>query len=185
MEGSQVLRSLERLRAVWDTASNAPRSEKPVDIDETALATLRAALAECAAETVSRAATERAAASVVTLYGKLNEASRVAFLKHLAHDFGPDPKTIAKAAAAFAPAVGTPGQWQAETTLRRALRSPRERVFARLNSRVDGLKFLIGLRADLLAALDRNPDLAAMEEELFERLSDAFDVGLLGLESIT
>lgn len=185
MEGSQVLRSLERLRAVWDTANNVPGSEKPGIVDESALATLRAALSECAGDAVSRAATERAAASVVTLYGKLNDVTRIAFLKGLAHDFGPDPKAIAKAAAAFAPSVGTPGQWQAETTLRRALRSPRERVFARLNGRVDGLKFLIGLRADLLAALDKNPDLAAMEEELFERLSDAFDVGLLGLESIT
>lgn len=186
MEGSQVLKSLERLRASWETANDVPGSDAARRAaGAQALETLRQALSECAGETRSRAAAERAAASVVTLYAKLDDTTRLEFLRALAHEFGPDPKAIARAAAAYSPAVGTPRQWEAETLLRRALRSPRERVFSRLNGRVDGLRFLIGLRADLLGALDKHPDLTALEEELFERLSDAFDVGLLGLESIT
>jgi malonyl-CoA decarboxylase len=186
MEGSQVLRSLERLRASWDTAKDVPGTDtRARAADAEALATLRQALADCAGETATRAAAERAAASVVTLYARLDVETRREFLRAVTHEFGPDPKAIARAAAAYAPAVGTPRQWEAESALRRALRAPRERLFARLNARVDGLRFLVDMRADLLGLLDRNPDLAALEEELFERLSDAFDIGLLGLESIT
>lgn len=58
-------------------------------------------------------------------------------------------------------------------------------LLRRFNLLERGLRFLVGLRADVLAALPAQPDLAALEDDLQALLSVWFDVGLLELRQLT
>ena len=69
-----------------------------------------------------------------------------------------------------------------ERKLRTALEAERELLFRRFLSVENGLAFVVGLRADLLAFND--PDLADLDVELRRLLDRWFDAGLLTLSQI-
>ena len=98
-------------------------------------------------------------------------AGRHAFLKLIAHEFGPDPRQVASAHEAYQAAIGTPGQWDAEARLRAALRSRRLRILTQFNAIPQGVKFLVDLRADLLRFINDDPQLKPLDRELEARLS--------------
>jgi len=63
--------------------------------------------------------------------------------------------------------------------LRQALESPRIPIFKQFNLLPDGVKFLVDLRADVLRFISSHPELAAIDDELFDLLSSWFDIGNL------
>lgn len=146
---------------------------------------LREQLRECAAGLGGEVSTRQRAASLGESYLQLDDAGRHAFLRLIAHEFGPDPQAVAAAHQAYQAAIGTPGQWLAESALRGAMRSSRLRILTQFNALPQGVKFLVDLRADLLRYLDQDPLLAGFDRELESRLTAWFDVGFLELQRIT
>jgi malonyl-CoA decarboxylase len=142
-------------------------------------------LRECADGLGGEVSARSRAARLGQTYLQLADAARHEFLRLIALEFGPEPKRVAAAHAAWQSAIGTPAQWDAEAELRAAMRSSRIRILTQFNALPQGVKFLVDLRADLLRFLDSDGELAALDRELEARLTAWFDVGFLELQRIT
>ncbi len=85
--------------------------------------------------------------------------------------------------AVLAAAPDDPIRWTSLLTdLRRRLESPRMRAFRRFLNASGGLKFLLDLRADVLAA---SHDLGPIDEEIAHLFTSWFQYGFLFLQEIT
>ena len=146
---------------------------------------LRAQLRECAEGLGGEVSARGRAVRLAETYLGLDDEGRHRFLKLIALEFGPDPKKVADAHAAYQQAVGSPEQWKAEAALRGAMRSSRIRILTQFNAMPQGVKFLVDLRADLLRYLEQDKELAVLDRELESRLTAWFDVGFLELQRIT
>lgn len=182
MNDSIVRRSLDRVRALVGIRSKAGAARR---LTAKQLQHLRQQLKECADGRGGEVSARQRAIRLGASYLGLDDAGRREFLRLIAIEFGPDPRTVAAAHAAYQLAVGTPGQWDAEAGMRAAMRSSRIRILTQFNALPQGVKFLVDLRADLLRYLDDQPDLAAFDRELEARLTAWFDVGFLELQRIT
>ena len=78
-----------------------------------------------------------------------------------------------------------PGPTPEGAALAKLLSEGRTRFFKRLNALPDGLRFLLGLRADLLHWRKALPGIAPLDADLQELLSHWFDVGMLELQRMT
>ncbi|WP_412479988.1 malonyl-CoA decarboxylase [Azonexus sp. IMCC34839] len=160
-------------------------SEERVGLNAKGVEKLRAQLRECAAGQGGEVSARVRAGKLAETYLGLNDEGRHQFLKLIALEFGPDPKKVDKAHAAYQKAVGTADQWKAEAALRGAMRSQRIRILTQFNAIPQGVKFLVDLRADLLRYLENDKELAVLDRELESRLSAWFDVGFLELQRLT
>jgi len=77
------------------------------------------------------------------------------------------------------------GWSRAVTDLRRRIESPRLRAFRKFVNLSGGIKFLLGLRADVLAALHDDLDVHPLEDDLAHLFHSWFQQGFLFLEEIT
>ena len=181
MSGSGLVsRGISKVRELVASATHfgkAPEGD--------ALERIRTQLTECAEGRGGEVSTRQRAARLAETYLRLDDAGRHAFLKLIAHEFGPDPERVAAAHQDYQDAIGTPTQWDAEARLRAAMRSRRLRILTQFNAIPQGVKFLVDLRADLLRFLAEDPLLKPLDRELEARLSAWFDVGFLELQRIT
>ena len=175
-----VSRSLSRVRELVVSAAHFGKMPEADDLDS-----IRTQLQECAEGRGGEVSTRQRAARLAETYLRLDDAGRHAFLKLIAHEFGPDPEQVALAHEDYQHAVGTPAQWDAEARLRTAMRSRRLRILTQFNAIPQGVKFLVDLRADLLRFLPEDPLLKPLDRELEARLTAWFDVGFLELQRIT
>ncbi|QTQ32516.1 malonyl-CoA decarboxylase [Aromatoleum bremense] len=180
MASGLVSRSLSKVRAM--VAGAGGKSGEP---SEKVLARIRRQLKECAEGLGGEVSTRLRAGRLAETYLSLDDAGRIAFLRMIALEFGPDPKRIAKAHEAYQAAVGTERQWDAEAQLRAAMRSSRIRILTQFNAIPQGVKFLVDLRADLLRFLEKDKELKSLDRELEARLTAWFDVGFLELTRLT
>jgi len=174
-----VARGLKKVRSL------VGGEDRPLRMSERQRVQLRQQLRECAEGLGGEVSARVRAAKLGETYLRLDDEGRHEFLRLIATEFGPDPKAIEKAHLAYQKAIGTPGQWDAEAVLRRAVRSSRIRILTQFNALPQGVKFLVDLRADLLRYLDADKDLAALDRELETRLTAWFDVGFLEVQRIT
>lgn len=180
MSSNLVARSLSRMRAIMAQATRKPHEPSAKELDR-----IHRQLEECAAGIGGEVSTRQRAARLADTYLHLDDAGRRAILKMIALDFGPDPKAVAKAHAAYQKAIGTDGQWEAEAQLRTTMRSRRLRILTQFNAIPQGVKFLVDLRADLLRYAADDPLLKPLDRELETRLTAWFDVGFLEIQRIT
>jgi malonyl-CoA decarboxylase len=145
---------------------------------------LREQLKDCAAGLGGETSNRRRAVLLAEAYLALGDAGRAEFLRIIATEFGPDPQEVGKAHDSYQSAIGTDGQWAAESALRRALRSARLRILTQFNALPQGVKFLVDMRADMLRYLDKDTALRSLDRELESRLAAWFDVGFLELHRI-
>ena len=126
------------------------------------------------------------AASVATTYGLLDAEGRGRFLRALAARFGPSPRAVDSAVAAWMAAGGDPAARQeAVRGLREAATPSYARLFQLFTGLQAGVKLLVDLRAELRRLDLRDPELGALDESLAAHLGALFDVGLLELQRIT
>ena len=175
-----VSRGLTKVRELVASATHFGKPPEDDDLDR-----IRIQLQECADGRGGEVSTRQRAGRLAGTYLRLDDAGRHAFLKLIAHEFGPDPRQVASAHEAYQAAIGTPAQWDAEARLRTALRSRRLRILTQFNAIPQGVKFLVDLRADLLRFVAEDPLLKPLDRELETRLSAWFDVGFLELQRIT
>ena len=174
-----VARGLKKVRKML--AEHAPAGK----VTERQLSQIRDQLKECAAGLGGEVSVRHRAARLAETYLNLGDEGRAAFLRIVATEFGPDPKAVEKAHAQYQAAIGSDGQWAAESALRGAMRSARLRILTQFNAIPQGVKFLVDLRADLLRFVVDDPQLKPLDRELEARLSAWFDVGFLELQRIT
>ncbi|WP_345794319.1 malonyl-CoA decarboxylase [Thauera sp. JM12B12] len=175
-----VSRGLTKVRELVASATHFGKPPEADDLDR-----IRTQLQECAEGRGGEVSTRQRAARLAETYLRLDDAGRHAFLRMIAHEFGPDPRAVAVAHEAYQAAIGTPAQWDAEARLRTALRSRRLRILTQFNAIPQGVKFLVDLRADLLRFLAEDALLKPLDRELETRLSAWFDVGFLEVQRIT
>jgi malonyl-CoA decarboxylase len=83
-----------------------------------------------------------------------------------------------------AAATGVAERAAAKARLRRALEPPRMRLLTQFTAIPDGVKFVVDLRAELLARMAGEPMLKALEADCRTLLAAWFDVGFLELRRI-
>ncbi len=174
-----VARGLKKVRRML--AEHTPAGK----VSERQLSQIRDQLKECAVGLGGEVSVRQRAARLAETYLNLGDEGRAAFLRIVATEFGPDPKAVEKAHAQYQAAIGSDGQWAAESALRGAMRSARLRILTQFNAIPQGVKFLVDLRADLLRYLDQDPALRSLDRELETRLGAWFDVGFLELHRIS
>jgi malonyl-CoA decarboxylase len=168
-------RALARITGAWrDMAAAVSQDE-----DDGIPAQMRACLSGRGGEVSAR----NRAAKLAEAYLTQDAAGRAAFLRELA---GFDADTAGVAAAyADVQAADTPSARAfANARLRRALEPPRVRLLTQFTTLPDGMKFLVEMRATLLAEMKEDPAVAALESDLKSMLANWFDVGFLELRRI-
>lgn len=118
-------------------------------------------------------------------YLSLNDAGRTRFLKLLASEFDTDAGQVNAAIATWQKASTGADKTKAEGALREALVSPRSTILRQFTALPDGFKFLVDMRADLLALAQKDTKLKGLEYDLKSILSSWFDIGLLDLVQLT
>ena len=122
---------------------------------------------------------------IAAIYRGADTPQRAAILNLITREFAPDRDQLEQAIAAIQVAGNDAELSQAEAWLRVALDAPRARFFTQFNLLPEGVKFLVDLRADLLAALPQEPALEVLRVELDGLLESWFDPGFLELKRIT
>ena len=153
-------------------------------LEEADLPHLQRQIEECLNARGGAASARARAAALGRSYLALDSEGRERFLRCLAHNFGPDVRALQAAAENLATAA--PAEFAAaRRKLARAMEAPRLRLLRQFNGIEQGVKFLVDLRADLLAMKGEDPELGALESELFDLLASWFDIGFLELKRIT
>ncbi len=146
---------------------------------------LRAQMRECLAAHGGEVLARAQAASIASVYLGLSPAGRARFFELLAQDFGVERERVAAAIERLQAAADEPARLQAERALRRALVPPGMRLLTKFVALPDGMKFLVNMRADLLALVGDDPQLRAFDDDFRHLLATWCDVGFLTRERLT
>ncbi len=182
-------RTLRNLRKAWrgiagsayDAAAASMRPDLPGEDAERLREQMRACLETRGGEVSARAR----AAALGHAYLALETTGRERFLRVLAEDFDVDSAAVDAAVEALRRADGKDARHEAEQLLRRALEAPRVRLLTQFNALPEGIKFLVDMRAEVLALARHDPPLQALESDLKVLLTTWFDVDFLDLRRIT
>jgi malonyl-CoA decarboxylase len=118
-------------------------------------------------------------------YLGLNETGKAKFLRLLAEEFDLDNEALKKKIDAWNQAKEGDAKTKAEHDMRDAMVTPRTTILKQFNALPNGFKFLVDLRADLLAFGIKDSAMKGLEYDLKSLLANWFDVGLLDLVEIT
>jgi malonyl-CoA decarboxylase len=185
----RTLDNLRSLRTAWrdiaasarDVLSGAPRPDLSRDDAEH----LREQFRECLAARGGAVSTRARAADLGRTYLALNVTGRERFLRLLAEEFDIDHAAVAALGERLARAKGDSNRSRIERDLRQALEPPRVKLLTHFNALPVGVKFLVDMRAELMALSAGDPVLAGLEGDLKNLLASWFDVGFLELTRIT
>jgi len=177
-----VDRTLERLRTAFvDTARGAREvvgAPLRPDLPDDDLPRLRNRIDACLEGKGGETARRGRAAELGQAYLSLSPTGRRKFLLTLAHDYGL-PREAAMAIV---------DRWRAgkepARALRRALEPPAVRLLREFVGVPQGVKFVVDLRAELLALGKSDSAARALSEDLRPLLGAWFDVGFIDLVSI-
>jgi malonyl-CoA decarboxylase len=185
----RTLDNLRSLRTAWrdiaasarDVLSGAPRPDLSRDDAEH----LREQFRECLAARGGAVSTRARAADLGRTYLALNATGRERFLRLLAEEFDIDHAAVAALGERLARAKGDADRARIEPDLRQALEPPRVKLLTHFNALPVGVKFLVDMRAELMALSTGDAVLAGLEGDLKSLLAGWFDVGFLELARIT
>lgn len=181
-----VTRNLQLLRRTWQRiAGGASPGETRGGLSRRHLHELASRMHACIAQAGGEVSARAEAATLGGTYLGLDETGRREFLTLLA-SFGPDQRVLEAAARGLLDAHDKAVRFEYERSLREAVRAPRTKILTQFTGLPDGVKFLVDMRADLLAlATPQHPELELLEKELSSLLALWFDVGFLELQRIT
>lgn len=177
------------MKKAWHGLKNIARltfgGANGVTLRDEKRANIKEAIGECIYAKGGDASARSRTVELGTIYLNLSEEGRDVFHDILAHDFDINREEVEACVEAWENA-GTPeARIKAEIRLKDALSPPRTRLLKKFSSLPNGLKFLIDMRADLMAKTKDDPGFYKLSLDLKEILSSWFDVGLLDLQEIT
>jgi malonyl-CoA decarboxylase len=120
------------------------------------------------------------AREVLDRYHHLDAAGRLSFFETLARDYGPDRERLSQAIESWR----TQPSDDDASDLHFASEPRRQELIRRLNRAPRGTSELVSMRADLLALMKANKDLAAVDRDVVHLLSSWFNRGFLVLRRI-
>jgi malonyl-CoA decarboxylase len=120
------------------------------------------------------------AAEVLARYAGLDSAERLMFFQALLQNFGPDRDKLARLAQAWLLEKSD----TAAGELHFSSEPRRQELLRRLNRPPGGTRALVGMRADLLAAMKVHKELAPVDRDFVHLLSSWFNWGFLVLRRI-
>lgn len=188
-DNTPPLTTLERVRHWWKRLAalvTPMRGEARIDRARARVVTqLEELFEECRAQRGGELSARARAEEIAAIYRAADNAQRATILSLITHTFAPERAALDRALGAMQSAVSDAELSRAEAQLRIALDAPRARFFTQFNLLPEGVKFLVDLRADLLALLPKDPSLEVLSVELDGLLTSWFDPGFLQLERIT
>ena len=180
------LTALERVHYWWKRVAAAVFGATEAERAASLLAgELKPLLEESRVHRGGEASVRERAGRIAAIYRGADAAQRTAILTLITHEFAPNRDDLEEAITAIRAAENDTELSQAEARLRIALDAPRAKFFTQFNLLPDGVKFLVDLRADLLAVLPQEPALEVLKVELDGLLESWFDPGFLELKRIT
>ena len=120
------------------------------------------------------------AREILVTYQGLKTGERIAFFEELARTFGPDGPRLERAIAAY----GAGASPRALAELHAASEPRRQELIRRFNLAPGATALLVKMRADLLDALARRPDLAEVDRDFVHLFASWFNRGFLVLRRI-
>jgi malonyl-CoA decarboxylase len=120
------------------------------------------------------------ASQILIHFQSLLADERLRFFEILNEQFEPNPKTIMDAANTYR---DNPG-FERRAALAKAVESPRQKLFRRLNMAPDGTLRLVRMRGHLLNLMEAQPELRAVDSDLRHLLIAWFNRGFLVMERI-
>ena len=112
---------------------------------------------------------------ILSVYRTLEEEAKAAFFTFLLEEFCADPTALHEAASDY---LDHPGQSTLDA-LARAIESPRQEFFRRLNLAPGGTAEIVAMRADLLAHVKQQPELGAVDADIVHLFGAWFNRGFL------
>ena len=121
------------------------------------------------------------AQDILDHYTSLDDAGKLDFLGHLAHDMAIDPEAVRLAVDAYEQAPSK----QSYRAFMQAAEPPRQELIRRLNRVPGATGALVRMRADLLRLAGDDPELAALDLDFRHLLASWFNRGFLVLRPIS
>ncbi|RPI44616.1 MAG: Malonyl-CoA decarboxylase [Betaproteobacteria bacterium] len=183
---SFVTRNLNLLRRTWQRIAGVASTGETVrgGLTRRQRKELESQMHACVAQAGGEVSARLQAAALGETYLGLDPTGRREFLEVMA-GFGPDQRVLEAAARGFLDAGHETARLEQERALREAVRAPRVKILTQFTGLPDGVKFLVGMRSDLLDAAAGRPQLEVLERELSNLLALWFDIGFLELQRIT
>jgi malonyl-CoA decarboxylase len=186
---SNPLSAFERLRHWWQRLAAAVlpgAGEAEADrATSRLLGELKPLLEGSRAQRGGEVSARDRAERIAAIYRGASLAQRARILDLITHEFAPNRDELERAISAIQIAANDAELSRAEARLRIALNAPRAKFLTQFNLLPEGVKFLVDLRVDLLAALPKAPALEVLKVELDGLLESWFDPGFLELRRIT
>ena len=122
----------------------------------------------------------RIAREALAAYQALDEKALAIYFDFLVKEFSPDPEEVGRVADAYR---DEPSQANL-VRLQRAVESPRQELFRRLNMPAGGTGILVDMRRRLLKLLPGQPHYAGLDADLGHLLNSWFNRGFLVLQRV-
>ena len=175
-------RAVSNLRRAWREI--VPPSGVRPDLPEDDLERIRQQVEACLEVRGGEVGVRARAAELGRTYLDLSADGRARFLRLLAQDYGCDEAEV-DAAMVLLGAAEAAARPAARRRLRNALVSRRVGLLTQFNALPQGVKFLVDMRADLMALARQDPIYGELDADLRELLASWFDIGFLDLERLT
>jgi malonyl-CoA decarboxylase len=182
---ASIVNFVRTWRGLKSTARRTIKGEVHPDLPKEDIDYLHKRMLECVEGRGGEVSARARSAELGHIYLHLNEKGKERFLKKLARDFALDHDRMLSLLDAFRDAQTSQDRLKSEHLLRNALDSPRLQILRQFNTLDDGLKFLVDMRADLLALKKRDVHQEGLEKDLKFLLTSLFDIGLLDMEEIS
>jgi malonyl-CoA decarboxylase len=157
-------------------------ARRPGSLPRAAVRSARNAVSLCHALMSERGEVSgaRIAREALAAYQALDEKALAIYFDFLVKEFSPDPEEVGRVADAYR---DEPSQANL-VRLQRAVESPRQELFRRLNMPAGGTGILVDMRRRLLKLLPGQPHYAGLDADLGHLLNSWFNRGFLVLQRV-
>lgn len=179
----------EHLRRAWsgilgaDDLNRLPKVDR--DLPSADAERVKHLMEECLSGRGGEVSARQRAAVLGELYLTLSETGRRNFLATLVDNFSVDREVVKTTARKLLETADDQSFQKVAGRMREALVSPQQQLLRQFNALPEGIKFLVDLRADVLAFRTSQPQLAVLDRELKYLLASWFDVGFLSVQRIS
>jgi len=179
-------RTLRRIRRIWPLGDPGKLKHLiDTDLPEGDLQLLRNKINACLQGQGGEVSARARAAELGETYLILNSEGRRRFLELLAREYDVDNDAVEEAITQRRASTDFFKRQEYTLELRNLLEPPRTKLLRQFNELEEGVKFLVDLRAELIPWTRENPELKALDQDVYRLLSSWFDVGFLDLQRIT